>query len=133
MLPVDAQHLAVGAHRGRVVQVGVGLWEPDDRRGMTSARRNLVECLHRLCDKRRPQQQVLGRIPADGELGERHKIAALLLGTLVRRQDLGAVAIEITDDEVELRGSDPQTRHDPRIRGGAFSELLQLRIATMEH
>ena len=73
VLAVDALHLAVRADRGRVGEVAAGLGEADDRGEPAGARGQLLERLGRLGHERRLQQQVLGRVPGERELGERDR------------------------------------------------------------
>ena len=69
-----------------------------------------------LGDERGAQQEVLGRIAGDRQLGEHDEIGAGGLGGLVRLEDAVDVAVEVTDDDVDLGGGDAQPRHHPRIR-----------------
>ncbi len=116
VLPVDAEHAAVRADRGRVVEVTVGLGEPDHRRHPAGAGGELLERLPGLRDERGPQQQVLRGIPGDRELGEGHEVAVESVRPLVGVEQARRVALEVTDDEIELRGRDAQACHDERIR-----------------
>jgi hypothetical protein len=59
-------------------------------------------------DEPRPQQQVLGRVPGDGELGEEEQIDAKALRLLDPRDDPLAVPREVADDRVDLREAEPQ-------------------------
>ena len=81
--------------------------------------RDLVERLRGLRDERGPQEEILGRVPGDGELGEHDEIATRGLGFVVGLEDARRVAFEIADDDVQLGGGHPDARHRPRIRGAA--------------
>ena len=87
VLAVDALHLPVGAHRGRVGEVAARLGEADDRGDPPGARRELLERLAAAGDERRPQQQVLGRVAGDRQLRERDEVAAGRVGPLVGVED----------------------------------------------
>ena len=86
VLAVDALHLAVRADRGGVVEVAAGLGEADHRGEPPGARRDLLERLGGLGDERRLQQEVLGRVAGDRELGERDEVAARGVGLARRRR-----------------------------------------------
>ena len=115
LLAVDAEHPAVRADRRRVVEVTARLREADHRRAAPGAGRELVERLGRLRDERRPQQQVLGRVAGDRQLGEDDEIAARGLRLLVGVEDPLGVAVEVADDDVDLGGSAvPRSRSHSR-------------------
>ena len=82
------------------------------------AGRDLLDALLGLGDERGPQQEVLGRIAGDRQLGERDEVAAVGFGPLVRLEDARRVALEVADDEVQLREGNPKPRHASRIRPG---------------
>ena len=77
LLAVDAVHPPVRAHRGRVVAASpAGSREPDDRGAPAGARRDLLERLAGAGDERRAQQQILGRIAGDRQLGEHDEVGS---------------------------------------------------------
>ena len=67
-------------------------------------------------DERRAQQEVLGRVAGDRELGERDEVDVGGLGRRVGVEDARRVALEVADDEIELGGGDAEPGHGPRIR-----------------
>ena len=98
------RHLAVGAHRGRVVEVAAGVDEADHR-GAAAAARAATRSSAALVvgDEAGLEQQVLGRVPGDGQLGEappgrtpapRPRSSA--------GEDAVDVAVEVADDGVDL-------------------------------
>ena len=121
-LAVDAVDLALGAHRGRVVEVTAGVDEADYRRAPTGAGRHPVEGGPVVGYEAGLEQQILGWIPGDGQFGEHGQVALGDLGPVDGVEDGGGVALQVTDDEVELAGGDPDARHLrrlPRARAGA--------------
>ena len=120
MLAVRAEDTALGAHRGRVVEVAVGLGEPDDRRGPPRARGDLLERLEGLRDERRPQQKVFRRVPGDRQLREGDEVAAGRFGAVVGVEDARRVALEVADHEVELGSGDADTRHGYKVMTPSF-------------
>ena len=106
------------------MQVAAGFGEPDDGRGPRGAGRDLVEHLDRLRDERGPQQEILGRVPGDRQLGEHDEIATGGLGRVVRLEDALRVAFEIADDDVQLGGGHPKARHVPGYEGPAGCATL---------
>ncbi len=83
------------------------------------ADRDLLQHLGALRDERGTQEEVLGRVPGDRELGERDEVGAGALGLFVRVEDARRVAVEVTDHEVELRGRHSEPGHTARIRDTA--------------
>jgi len=80
-------------------------------------RRDLLERLTGAGEERGLEQEVLGRVAGDRELGEHDEVAPGLDGLVVRRQDPRHVPVEVADDEVDLSGGDANPGHDVRIRG----------------
>ena len=117
LFAVHAHDAPVCAHCRCVVQVAAGLRESDHRRRTAGASRELFQRLRGLGNERRAQQQVFGRVPGHRELREDDEIAPGGLGFVVRLEHPGGIPLEVADDDVQLGGGDPQTRHDPRIRG----------------
>ena len=70
-------------------------------------------------DERRLEQQVLGRVAGDGQLGEHGDVAAGGVGPLQGGEDAGHVAVEVADDVVDLAGGHPESCHgtDPNDGG----------------
>ena len=96
-LAVDGLELAVGEHRERVVDVVGALREADERDDPLGLARQLVDRLADGVEEVLLQQQVLGRIAADGELGEQHQLGAGVARLRDPLGDLGGVAFEVAD------------------------------------
>ncbi len=111
---VHALHAAARAHGGGVVEVALGVRKADHRRRPAGASGHLLEGLVRRLDERRAEQQVLGRVPGDRQLGEGDQVGADVLGLLVGGEDARRVPLEVADDEVQLRGRDPDPGHAPK-------------------
>ena len=100
-----------------------------------------AELLERLTgpgDERGAQQEVFGRVAGDRELGEGHEVASGGVGLLIGGEHAVDVAVDVTHDEVELRGGEAETGHGPRIRdtacmagGGAVLETADV-VAAFE-
>src|SRR5581483_2355731 len=60
--------------------------------------------------KGRLEDQVLGRIAGDGELGEQHEIGAERRRLGARAARLLGIAVDIADDRIELRERDRERR-----------------------
>ena len=111
-LAVRADDLAVGAHRGGVVEVAVLVDETDDGGTSTGASGELRQRREVVGDEAGLQHQVLGRIPGGRQLGERDDVAAGGLGAVVRVEHLGQVPVEVAHGRVELSEPHSQHRHD---------------------
>ena len=70
--------------------------------------RDLLERLVRCADEAGAEEQILGWVAGDGELGEDDEIGACAARLGEGREDPLAVAVEVADDGVQLRESDPQ-------------------------
>src|SRR2546422_11375267 len=77
----------------------------------TTLFRSHVERLPIGLDESRLEQEVLGRVARDGQLGERHELAAQRAGPLDRLDDLLHVALEIADRRVDLSEPHPEPSH----------------------
>ena len=73
-LAVDAAHLAVGEHEARVVEVGVEVRGADEHGDVVRRLCDLVDRPPRRAHEPRPEQQVLGRVAGDHELGEEDQV-----------------------------------------------------------
>ncbi len=100
---VDRLHVAVRAHRARVVEVGLEVGEADEGDDVLRRRGDLLERLRGRADEPGPQEQILRRIARDRELGEEDQVGALVAGLGEAREDQVAVAVEVADDGVDLR------------------------------
>ena len=65
--------------------------------------------------ERRLQQQVLGRVAGDRQLGEGDQVATIGLGRLHGSDDALDVAVEVADDQVELSQGEAQAGHGPSV------------------
>ena len=106
----------LGTHGRGVVEVAAGLRIPDHRRAAAGASRT-SPAPRRLRDERRAQQEVFGRVPADGQLGKTTRshpaASACSYG-----EDAFDVALQITDDDIDL-GRSHRRRCIPRGYGDA--------------
>ena len=57
--------------------------------------------------ERRPQQQILGRIARDGELGEENELGAVRARLVESSENAPAVSLQLADDRVDLGQSEP--------------------------
>ena len=101
---------------GAVVEHAVELEAADDERGQPlRVARERLEGGDGLVDERRAQQQVLGRVAADRELGEGDEVGVALGGAARGVEDQRAVAREVADGAVDLGERDPQSSHRPPL------------------
>ena len=110
-LAIRADHMPVHAHSGSVVEVAVGGHIPHHCGTTPRVRGHLLQGGEVVGHETRLHHQVLGRVAGDGELGERHQVAPGGFGAVVRLDDLGHVAGEVTDHGVDLGQSDAQPCH----------------------
>src|SRR5262249_32090012 len=73
-------------------------------------------------EERRPQQQVLGRVAGDRELGEEHEVGPRVPRLREQLEDAVAVAVEVADDAVHLCEREPHSSS----RGGLSSRSKTL-------
>jgi hypothetical protein len=71
-------------------------------------RRDLVERPLGGADEAGPEQQVLGRVARDRQLGKERQVAALATGLLEPVDDQVAIAFQVADDGVDLCEREPQ-------------------------
>jgi hypothetical protein len=81
---------------------------PDERDDPARRPCDLLERPLGRSDEPGPQQQILGRIAGDGELGEEEQVDGCALRLLDPRGDPLAVPREVSDDGVDLREAEPQ-------------------------
>ena len=101
-LAVDAGDIAVGEHGRRVVDVVGALREADDRDDVDRLGRELGERARDLVEEVRLEQQVLGRVARQRELGEEHERRSALARLDGRGGDLVGVAGDVADRRVDL-------------------------------
>ena len=113
-LAVDALHRAVGQHGRRVVDVVGALREADDRDDVLGVGGDPVDRVAHGGQEVLLEQQVLGRVAADGELGEQHEACAALARGRDAVADLALVAGDVADHGVHLAERDPHCAPCPR-------------------
>jgi hypothetical protein len=75
------------------------------------SRRELVDCLLRCGDERRPVRQVLDRVSGQHHLGQHHEMCAALGGIAARREDELGVAVQVAHTGVHLSEGEAQLGH----------------------
>ncbi len=112
-LAVGVQHLAVAQHAGGVVDHCPGGLGPANHRG--DAVRGFGDPAHghlAVVQEARAQQQVFGRVAADGQLGEHHQLGAELIARLGdHRDDVVGVLRDRAHRKIELGHRDADRRH----------------------
>ncbi len=111
---VDGLDPAVGDDGGGVVAVAVPLGEADHRDAGAHRRGQAVERLPGGGREGGAQEQVLGRIAGDGELRDERDVGAGPGGVAKRGRDHLGVAVDVTDDRVELCQGDSDVSAVPR-------------------
>src|SRR4029453_3284264 len=91
---VDRLDLARGADRARVVEVAVEVGRADEGGDASGRAGDLLERALRGADEPRPEQQVLGRVAGDGELGKEDEVGVGLPGLFEPGQNPVAVSVE---------------------------------------
>ena len=107
-LAVDADNLAVIDDCCRIVNVGVGVNEPDDGGNPLTFRRDPEQLITVLSDELRLEQQVLRRIAGQGEFGESYKVGAQVASISDCGNDALGVAVEVSDGGVHLSHCDAE-------------------------
>ncbi len=103
----DRLDLAVRADRGGVEEVAVVVRRADERDHVARLGGDLGERALGRADEARPQEEVLGRIAGDRELGEEDDVGAQPARLLEARDDLVPVSRQVADDRVDLRERQP--------------------------
>ena len=106
-LAVDRVNGAVGEHRGGVEHVLGALGEADHRDDPARVRGELLERVARVGEEVLLEQQVLGRVARDGELGEQHELAPRLARVADAGRDLRGVAGDVAHGGVHLAEREP--------------------------
>src|SRR5205085_12695275 len=134
-LAVARLDLAARADRARVVEVAVEVRGADEGSDAPGLERDLVHRPLGRPHEAGAQEQILGRIARDGQLGEENEIGPFAARLLEALEDPVAVAVEVADDGIDLRqrephrhggyrpldGADPVTRWFPSGAGGSRS------------
>ena len=110
VLAVDAAQHPVGQHGAGVCEVAVEERAADKGRDSLAGSGDLLERSSRGLDEAGPEEQVLGRIPRDGELGKDDEVRSRSPGLADRIDDQGAVPLEVADDRIELRERQPHAQ-----------------------
>ena len=115
VLVIHAGDPPVVDHRGRVEDVVPPVDEADDRRQPSRGPDHLVERAQVRLDERGLEEQILGRIAGNGQLGKCHEPDAPLPRPLDVVHDLADVPLEVPNCRVHLSEPDPQRLHDAII------------------
>ena len=110
VLAIDASQLPVREHGARVREIPIEERAADERGDPLRRGGDLVERGAGGLDEARAEEQILGRIACDGELGEHDEIGPGAACLTDRVDDERSVAGQITDDGVELREREPHPR-----------------------
>ncbi len=101
-LAIDRMHDAVGEHGGGVVDVGRALGKADDGNDPVGLRCELVQRRAGGCQEALAQQQILGRVAGQRQLGKQHDIGAGLQRLLAPGANQRSVAGDVADGGVHL-------------------------------
>ena len=116
-LVVRAGDPTPGADRGPVAQLTVDpVDEADHGRRAPGGSRHPLERLEVVVHEAGLQQQVLGRVAGDRQLGEGHEVAVRGLGLLDGTDQALDVAVEVADHQVELGQGHSHTSHGVSLR-----------------
>ena len=121
LLVIDAGPAAVVQDRGRVEDVVALVDEAHHGGEAAGGAGDLGQRAQVRLDERRLEEQVLGRVAGDRQLGKGHQAAAERARLLETGADLGDVALEVPDRRVDLGEGDPVAAHGgivPAGRGG---------------
>ncbi len=114
---IDAGHGPVTADGRGVHDVVLPIDEADDDDQARRRSRHLVERPQVRLDEGGPEQEVLGRVAGQAELGKGDQIDAEGAGPLDLAEDPASVPLDVPDADVELGQADPELSHaDPPAR-----------------
>ena len=102
VLAVDALDGSVCTDEGGVCQIAVEGGGADERHRAGTRPRDLLDRVARCADEPGPEQQVLRRVPRDGELRENDEVGPGARCLVDRFDDAADVAVEVADDDVQL-------------------------------
>src|SRR5207237_7688667 len=77
LLVIDGEHTAVMNDGGGIVDIRVGVDEADYGRDSSDVGTDLLEGAEIVVDEVSPQEEVLGRVAGQGELGKGNEVGAL--------------------------------------------------------
>jgi len=115
-LAVDPDDVPAGTDGRGVVDVVVALGEADDRRDADRTIGEPVDARPRAREEVLLEEQVLGRVAGDRELGEEDEVGAGGLRLVQAADDALAVPSQVADDRVDLRESEPHRRNSTSFR-----------------
>ena len=107
LLAVHAAHRAVRADERGIGEIAVECRAADERDCLRARARDLVDGLARSVQEPRPQEEILRRVAGDRELGQDDDVGPGALCLPHGAHDLLDVPVEISDDDVQLRESQP--------------------------
>ena len=107
VLAIDALDRPLCADEGGVREIAVERRRAHQRDRVGARARDLVDGLARCTHEAGPEQQVLGRVARDGELGEDDEVCRRALRLRHRGHDPLDVPLQVADDGVQLRERDP--------------------------
>jgi hypothetical protein len=102
LLAVDASHLALRADEAGVEEVALEPRRADEHCQVPARAGDVLDRVSRSPNESGPQQQILGRISRDRELGKDQEIGSLLTGVVDGFDDPVPIPLEVADDGVEL-------------------------------
>ena len=109
---VDAHELPVAGEGGGVVDlVALAVHEADDDGDALRCGDDLIEGGEVVADEGGLEEQVLGRVAGEHELGQGDEVGLPLAGLLDAAQDDGGVAGDVADGGIHLRQGQPKGAH----------------------
>ena len=117
--------LAVGEDVAGVVEVGVEVRRADERGDALRLAASAAEAAPAARRNAGPQQQILGRVAGDGELGEETRSAPARACLPSRVGDPGRVAVEVADDGVHLCEREPHASEGSQVFARSGRKLRQ--------
>ena len=109
---IDALDLAVGEHGAGVEEVAIEMRDADEAGDSLRLARDQLEALPGRAQEARSQEQVLRRIAGDGQLREEREVGTLVPRSANAGENALAVAVDVADDGVDLRESEPHYPED---------------------
>ncbi len=125
-LAVDRMDCAVGEDGGRVEDVLGPLGEADDRDDVACLSGKLLEGLAGVREEVLLEQQVLGRVSGQRQLGEHDQLRAGLAGLTQACGDLLGVARDVADGGVQLAEGEAHGAIVSAARSGARARVVSL-------
>jgi hypothetical protein len=116
-LAVDPDHpppAQTAAALAKPIPPGAAPTKPTTRRTPPGGRRHLFQRGHVVGHEAGLEEQILGRVARNGQLGHHAHVGPGMLGRGERGQDAVDIARQVPDDGVQLRGGQAQVRHSPR-------------------